>query len=74
VHLTPTEFSLLKVFLEKPGRMLTPQEIETALWPDENILDPERARGVVKKLRNALGESGELLVNRRGQGYLLALD
>jgi hypothetical protein len=74
VHLTPTEFSLLKVFLEKPGRMLTPQEIESALWPEENILDPERARGVVKKLRNALGESGDLLVNRRGQGYLLALD
>jgi hypothetical protein len=74
VHLTPTEFSLLKVFLEKPGRMLTPQEIETALWPEENILDPERARGVVKKLRNALGDAGDLLVNRRGQGYLLALD
>jgi DNA-binding response OmpR family regulator len=29
---------------------------------------------VVKKLRNALGDAGELLVNRRGQGYLLALD
>jgi hypothetical protein len=74
VHLTPTEFSLLMVFLEKPGRMLTPQEIETALWPGENILDPERARGVVKKLRNALGDAGDLLVNRRGQGYLLSLD
>jgi hypothetical protein len=74
VHLTPTEFSLLKVFLEKPGRMLSPQEIEAALWPDENILDPERSRGVVKKLRNALGKAGELLVNRRGQGYLLSLD
>ena len=49
VHLTPTEFSLLKVFLEKPGRMLTPQEIESALWPDENILDPERARGSGKE-------------------------
>jgi hypothetical protein len=74
VHLTPTEFSLLKVFLEQPGRMLSPQEIETALWPEEHILDPERARGVVKKLRNALGKAGELLVNRRGQGYLLTLD
>ncbi len=74
VHLTPTEFSLLKVFLEKPGRVLTPQDIETALWPDERTLDPERARGVVKKLRNALGDAGGLLVNRRGQGYLLALD
>jgi hypothetical protein len=74
VHLTPTEFSLLKIFLESPGRVLTPQEIETALWPGERILDPERARGVVKKLRNALGATGGLLVNRRGQGYLLALE
>jgi hypothetical protein len=74
VHLTPTEFSLLKLFLEKPGRVLSPQDIEAALWPEEQTLDPERARGVVKKLRNALGNAGELLVNRRGQGYLLALD
>ena len=74
VHLTPTEFALLKVFLENPGRVLTPLEIETSLWPGEQIQDPERARGVVKKLRNALGDAGELLVNRRGQGYLLALD
>jgi hypothetical protein len=74
VHLTPTEFSLLQVFLERPGRMLSPQEIESALWPEESILDPERARGVVKKLRNALGDAGEMLVNRRGQGYLLIVD
>jgi hypothetical protein len=74
VHLTPTEFSLLKVFLEKPGRVLTPEDIETSLWPEEKTLDPERARGVVKKLRRALGVTGDLLVNRRGQGYLLTLD
>jgi hypothetical protein len=74
IHLTPTEFSLLKVFLEKPGRVLTPEEIEAALWPEETVMDPERARGVVKKLRNALGEAGDLLINRRGQGYLLALE
>jgi hypothetical protein len=74
VHLTPTEFSLLKILLQNPGRVLTPLEIETSLWPGEQILDPDRARGVVKKLRNALGETGELLVNRRGLGYLLAVD
>jgi hypothetical protein len=74
VHLTPTEFSLLKVFLEQPGRVLTPEDIETGLWPEEKTLDPERARGVVKKLRHALGPAGDLLVNRRGQGYLLALE
>jgi hypothetical protein len=74
VHLTPTEFSLLKILLQNPGRVLTPLEIETSLWPGDQILDPDRARGVVKKLRNALGETGELLVNQRGQGYLLAVE
>ncbi len=74
VHLTPTEFSLLKIFLENPGRVLTPLEIESSLWPGEQILDPERARGVMKKLRFALGDMGGLLVNRRGQGYLLSVE
>jgi hypothetical protein len=74
VHLTPTEYSLLRAFLETPGRVLTPEDIEAALWPGEHALDPERARGAVKKLRGALGGAGELLVNRRGQGYLLVLE
>jgi transcriptional regulator with XRE-family HTH domain len=71
VHLTPTEFAALKLFLERPGQLLTPEEIEAALWPGEIAPDPERARGVVKKLRAALGPAGESIVNRRGQGYLL---
>jgi hypothetical protein len=71
LHLTPTEFAALKLFLERPGQLLTPEEIESALWPGEIAPDPERARGVVKKLRAALGPAGEAIVNRRGQGYLL---
>jgi DNA-binding response OmpR family regulator len=74
LHLTPTEFAALKLFLERPGQLLTPEEIELALWPGEIAPDPERARGVVKKLRAALGPAGEAIVNRRGQGYLLSLD
>jgi len=74
LHLTPTEFATLKLFLERPGQLLTPSDIEAALWPDEIAPDPERARGVVKKLRAALGTAGEAIVNRRGQGYLLSID
>jgi transcriptional regulator with XRE-family HTH domain len=74
VHLTATEFAALKLLLEHPGRLLTAEEIESALWPGEIASDPERARGVVKKLRAALGPAGEAIVNRRGQGYLLSLD
>jgi hypothetical protein len=74
LHLTPTELAALRLFLERPGRLLTPEEIEAALWPGELAPDPERARGVVKKLRAALGPDGDAIVNRRGQGYLLATD
>jgi hypothetical protein len=73
VHLTPTEYAALRLFIEHPGRVLTPEDIEAALWPGEISPDPERARGVVKKLRAALGSGGEAIVNRRGQGYLLTL-
>ena len=73
VHLTPTEYAALRLFMEHPGRVLTPEDIEAALWPGEISPDPERARGVVKKLRAALGPGGEAIVNRRGQGYLLSL-
>lgn len=71
VHLTPTEFAALRLFVEQRGRALTAEALEAALWPGEVVADPERARGVVKKLRAALGEAGELVVNRRGLGWLI---
>jgi hypothetical protein len=71
LHLTPTELAALKLFLEHRGEVLTAEAIEAALWPGEIAPDPERARGVVKKLRAALGEAGDAIVNRRGQGWAL---
>ena len=72
VHLTPTEFSALRLLLQNPGRLLRPEDIEASLWPDEIAPDPERARGIMKKLRLALGEAGEAVVTQRGLGYSLA--
>ncbi len=74
VHLTPTEFAALRLFLGRQGQLVTLEAIEAALWPGEIAPDPERARGVVKKLRAALGPAGKAIVNSRGQGYLLSLD
>ncbi len=72
VHLTPTEFAALRLLLQNPGRLVTPEDIEANLWPGEIAPDPERARGIMKKLRIALGEAGEAVVTQRGQGYSLA--
>ena len=74
IHVTPTEFAALRLFIERRGQTITPEEIEVALWPGECVEEPERARGVVKKLRGALGVTGEVIVNRRGHGYMLAAE
>lgn len=71
LHLTPTEWAALKLFLEHPNDTLTPEALEAALWPGEIAPDPERARGVIKKLRAALGDANEMIVNRRGVGWAL---
>jgi hypothetical protein len=60
----------LVLLLQHPGQVLTPEALEAALWPGEATLDPERVRGVMKKLRAALGPAGAAIVNRRGQGYI----
>ncbi len=72
VHLTPTEFAALRLLMQNPGRLVTPEDIEANLWPGEIAPDPERARGIMKKLRIALGDAGEAVVTQRGQGYTLA--
>jgi len=69
--LTPTEFALLRLFIEHAGEVLSPEMLEKSLWPTETSPDSERARDAVKKLRAALGESGEALTNRRGVGWTL---
>jgi DNA-binding response OmpR family regulator len=71
IHLTRTEFDALKLFLENPGRLISPEDLEAALWPDEIAPDLERSRGIVKRLRTALGTAGKHIINRRGQGYIL---
>jgi DNA-binding response OmpR family regulator len=34
VNLTPTEFSILKLFMEHPGRVFSPKEIYEKVWND----------------------------------------
>lgn len=71
VHLTPTELAALRLLMRNQGRLVTPEEIEASLWPDDLAPDPERARQIVKKLRRVLGQAGEAIVTQRGQGFML---
>ncbi len=73
VHLTPTEFRLLKTLLEHKGRTLLRDQLLRATWGiSEFAAQNVRTRTVdmhVKRLRSKLGAAGELLETVRGFGY-----
>lgn len=72
VHLGPTEYRLLHMFLAEPQRLWTRTEIVERIWSpgrDERIVDV-----TIKKLRAALNRRGDKDAIRtvRGAGYGLA--
>ncbi len=71
LRVTKTEFDALAFLIRNAGRVVSPQELENALWGDEYIEDPERVRAVIKGLRKALGEDAEYLTTKWGKGYSL---
>jgi hypothetical protein len=70
LNVTKTELDALVHFLQHAGRVITPQELEEALWPGEYVEDPERVRSLIKGLRKALDSEADCLVTRWGVGYL----
>ncbi len=74
VHLTPTEFRLLAVLAERPGRAFSPSTLLARVWEDE-YSDMENVKRYVHYLRQKLEndpENPELILTERGFGYYLA--
>ncbi len=51
---------LLEALLERPGEVVTREELRSRLWPDESFGDFDQAVNIaIAKLRSALGDSAE---------------
>ncbi|NIO68185.1 MAG: hypothetical protein GTN71_03800 [Anaerolineae bacterium] len=73
LKVTKTEFKALAHLIRRAGQVVTPEELEKALWGDEYVEDPERVRAVIKSLRKALGDEAECLVTKWGVGYMFQI-
>src|SRR6516165_8421951 len=52
--------SLLQILLERPGEVVTREELRARVWPDESFGDFDQAVNIaIAKLRSALGDSAE---------------
>ena len=57
VRLHAQPFQVLAMLLERPGEMLTREEISRALWPEGTFVDYEHGvNSAVNRLRDALGD------------------
>jgi two-component system phosphate regulon response regulator PhoB len=76
VALGPTEFRLLRHFLEHPGRVFSRGRLLDSVWPQDSEIDERTVDVHVRRLRRALNENGEpdLIRTVRSAGYALDTD
>jgi DNA-binding response OmpR family regulator len=72
ISLTATEFNIMKLFMQSPGRVYTKQQIYEAAWQDTGIVDDNTVMVAISKLRGKLpGNSAVSIGTVRGLGYRL---
>ena len=72
LHLTPREWSLLVCLAQARGRVLTQQQLLTAVWGPAHSDESQYLRVYVGHLRQKLGRAAGLLKTEPGVGYRLS--
>jgi DNA-binding winged helix-turn-helix (wHTH) protein len=76
VKLQEQPFQVLSQLLEKPGEIVTREELRSRLWPADTFVDFDHSlNAAIRRLRDALGDSAENptfveTVARRGYRFL----
>jgi Tol biopolymer transport system component/DNA-binding winged helix-turn-helix (wHTH) protein len=75
LKLSGQPFQVLAIFLERPGEVVTREEIQNRLWPDTFVDAEHNLNTVINKIREVLGDSAENprfieTVPRRGYRFI----
>ena len=80
LRLSEQPFRILIMLLERPGEVLTREEIRKELWPDNTIVEFEHSiNAAMNRLRQALGDSGDHpryieTLARRGYRWMVSVE
>jgi two-component system phosphate regulon response regulator PhoB len=69
LDLTPLEYRLLTVLMERRGRVQSRRELLRSVWDTEADIETRTVDMHVARLRSKLGEAGDLVETVRGFGY-----
>jgi two-component system phosphate regulon response regulator PhoB len=74
VHLSPTEFSLLRYLLEHPGRVFSREQLLDAVWGHDIYVELRTVDVHIRRLRKGLdydGKQADIIRTVRSAGYAL---
>jgi two-component system phosphate regulon response regulator PhoB len=73
VHLVPTEFRLLRHFLQHPARVFSREQLLDRIWGHDSEIEMRTVDVHIRRLRKALNDGGasDLLRTVRSVGYAL---
>jgi hypothetical protein len=71
LSLTTSQFSIFVRLCQQAGQVVHSEDLETAVWGDVLVDDPDRLKTLIKRLRRALDVYGAWIVSERGVGYAL---
>jgi two-component system phosphate regulon response regulator PhoB len=74
VHLSPTEFGLLRHMMEHPGRVFSREQLLDAVWGHDIYVELRTVDVHIRRLRRALdydGNQPDLIRTVRSAGYAL---
>jgi serine/threonine protein kinase/DNA-binding winged helix-turn-helix (wHTH) protein/Tol biopolymer transport system component len=80
IRLQEQPFRVLKLLVEHPGEVVTREELQKMLWPNDTIVEFDHSiNAAIKRLRDALGDTAEKpkyveTVARRGYRLLVAVE
>jgi DNA-binding winged helix-turn-helix (wHTH) protein/predicted ATPase len=77
VPLRPKLFAVLRYLVEHAGRLVTQEELRTAVWP-ATVISESVLRGTIRELRDALGDNADAVrfvetVPHRGYRFIAPL-
>ena len=73
LHLGPTEYRLLRHFLESPGRVFSREQLLDAVWGRDIYVETRTVDVHIRRLRKTLNEGGspDLIRTVRSAGYAI---
>lgn len=73
IHLGPTEFRLLRVLMERPGRVFSREQLLDRAWGRDVYVESRTVDVHIRRLRKALNINGfkDIIRTVRGSGYAI---